>query len=137
MRLEAIAAARACLDTPFVHQGRIAGLALDCAGLGVHVMKVLGLPVVDFLGYGRNPHKGMLLDGMESQPALVRIPRSQSKAGDVLLIRIGSEPSHVAIQTGDDSIIHAYQTVGRVVEHRMDSHWRSTIVAAFEIVRPE
>ena len=28
-----IASARACLGTPFLHQGRIPGVALDCAGL--------------------------------------------------------------------------------------------------------
>ena len=32
-----IAIARACLGTPFRHQGRIPGVALDCAGLVVAV----------------------------------------------------------------------------------------------------
>ncbi|MBK8745664.1 MAG: peptidase P60, partial [Propionivibrio sp.] len=37
-----LAAARACIGTPFVHQGRIPGLALDCAGLVVAVAQAIG-----------------------------------------------------------------------------------------------
>jgi hypothetical protein len=42
-----IEAARECLGTPFRHQGRIVGEALDCAGVAVHVAERLGYGVLD------------------------------------------------------------------------------------------
>jgi cell wall-associated NlpC family hydrolase len=137
MREEAIAAARACIDTPFRHQGRIAGRALDCGGLGVHVLQSLELPVVDPTAYSRLPSQGQLLAILQSQPALRQVPREQAEPGDILLVRIGREPSHIAVQTGEYSIVHAYQPVGRVIEHGMDQTWRDSIVAAFQIVSQE
>lgn len=137
MRDEIVAAARSCLDTPFKHQGRVPGVGIDCAGLGVHVMYSLGLPYKDLRGYGPIPHEGRLKAILDMQPSFERIKKEQSEAGDILLIRIGKNPSHVAIQTGPESIIHAYQVVGRVVEHRMDAEWRKSIISAYRIVRPE
>jgi len=48
---EILAAARACLGTPFLHQGRIPGVALDCAGLVVAVAQAIGADYVDRTGY--------------------------------------------------------------------------------------
>lgn len=127
-----IAAARECLGTPFRHQGRIAGMGLDCAGLAVHVIRALGLPFTDERGYSRLPHKGRLQAAIDAQPSLARV--RDAAPGDVLLIRIGSEPSHVAIDCGE-TMIHAYQHVGRVCEHRLDEHWTGAIVQRYRITQ--
>ena len=42
-----LAAARAEIGTPFRHQGRVSGKALDCAGLICHVASVIGLEYFD------------------------------------------------------------------------------------------
>ena len=123
-----IAAARACIGTPFRHQGRIPGVALDCAGLVVAVAESVGAAYVDHAGYGRNPAHGMLESVLDAQPFLERV--FDRKPGDVLLMRFSGEPQHLAIFTGTN-IIHSYEAVGRVCEHRLASVWAARIVRTY------
>ena len=125
-----ITAARIHLGTPYRHQGRVPGLALDCAGLFVAVCHDLGLQVEDEEGYGRTPFKGLLEQCIDRQPFLTRVPREQMQAGDVLLMRFQTDPQHVAFHAGD-TMIHAYSNVGRVVEHRLADVWRARIVHVY------
>lgn len=127
---DVITAARAYLGVPFRHQGRTPPLALDCAGLFVQVCRDLGLPVIDEQGYGRNPWKGLLEQCIGRQPFLCRAPREQMQAGDILLMRFTVEPQHIAIHAGD-TMIHAYEHSGRVVEHRLADVWRARIVHVY------
>lgn len=121
-------AARSCLDTPFRHQGRIPGLALDCAGLVVSVAKEIGADYIDRPGYSRNPSGGLLESALDDQPCLERVTDRQP--GDVLLMRFAGEPQHLAIFTGDN-IIHSYESVGKVCEHRMADVWAVRIVRVY------
>lgn len=123
-------AARAYIDVPFKHQGRTPPLALDCAGLFVLVCRGLGLPVIDEQGYGRNPYKGLLEQCIERQPFLYRVPIAQMQAGDILLMRFDGEPQHIAIHAGE-TMIHAYEKSGRVVEHRLADVWRARVVRVY------
>lgn len=123
-----IAAARECVDTPFQHQGRIVGVALDCAGVAVHVFNRVGCEVDQPAAYSRTPHNAMLEYWADRQPFLMRATTPQ--AGDILLMRFGSEPQHVAVFTGEN-LIHAYESIGRAVEHRMDDKWRKRIVRVY------
>lgn len=125
---EIVAAARACLDTPFVHQGRIPGVALDCAGLVVAVAEAVGAEYVDHAGYGRNPANGLLESVLDAQPFLERV--FDRKPGDVLLMRFAGEPQHLAIFTGQN-IIHSYESVGKVCEHRLADVWAARIVRTY------
>lgn len=127
---DVVAAARAYLGVPFRHQGRTPPLVLDCAGLFVMVCRDLGLPVIDEQGYGRNPYRGLLEQCIERQPFLRRIPREEMGEGDVLLMRFDCAPQHIAIHAGQ-SMIHAYEQIGRVVEHRLAGAWRARIVHAY------
>lgn len=136
MRDEIIIAARACLDTPFKHQGRLAGVGLDCAGLAVHAIQSVGLPVSDLKGYGRVPNDGALKRIMDMQPSLVLIDSQEAEPGDILLIRVSNEPSHIAIMSDQATIIHAYEQVGRTCEHRLDADWQSRLVAAYRVTAP-
>ena len=128
-----IAAARAAIGTPFRHQGRTAGSGLDCVGLGAHVLTTLGIPYVDQEGYGRRPSEGRLEAALAGQPRLVKVPRSDLRAGDFLLMRFFKAPQHLAIFTGD-TVIHAWETAGKVCEHRLDDAWKKRIVAVYRIV---
>lgn len=127
-----IDAARACVDTPFHHQGRQPGVGLDCAGLLVVAMQSLGLSPLDRTDYSRTPHGGELESMLDAQPMLARVPIHDMHDGDVLLMRFEKEPQHLALHAGE-TIIHAYQTVGKVVEHRLDTRWRARIVRVYRV----
>ena len=123
-----IAAARETLETPFRHQGRIAGVGLDCAGVIAHVADRLGMHYDAPTNYGRTPYRGLLEATLDAQPCLERVPDMQ--AGDVLLMKWKAEPMHLAIWTGS-RIIHAYEGAGKCCEHGLDDAWRSRIVRAY------
>lgn len=125
-----VAAARSLLDTPFRHQGRLPGVALDCAGLVIAVARQLGLRHADQAGYGRIPANGLLEAALEAQPGLHRVALADRQPGDVLLMFFSREPQHLAIDAGD-TIIHSYCDVGKVVEHRLDASWESRIVRVY------
>lgn len=131
-----VAAARACMDTQFRHQGRLPGKGLDCAGLCVVALRAAGVEMRDVKAYGRVPNEGRLQQAIDAQPGLRRIALADADAGDVVLIRFGAEPSHVGILSAQDCIIHAYERIGRVVEHRIDETLKLQIVAAWRAQVP-
>lgn len=123
---EIIAAARAELGTPFAHQGRLPGKALDCAGLAVVVARHW-YDIDEPRAYGRSPHQGLLRQWVEAQ---LFVRPGLPVAGALLLMRFGVEPQHLAICAGD-TIIHSYAKVGRVVEHNFSDVWRARVVRAY------
>jgi len=123
-----IAHARETLGTPYQHQGRINGMALDCIGVAIYVAQKLGLDYLDLPAYGASPHKGLLEQMMDAQPCLVRVYEMQP--GDVLQMRFAKEPQHVAIWTGE-TIIHCSRDTGRVVECRLDDETRQKITKIY------
>ena len=125
-----IKAARACLDTPFKHQGRLPGRALDCAGLIVAVAQAIGADYRDVAGYGRSPAGNLLQSKLDEQPCLHGVPVLERQPGDVLLMRFTGDPQHLAIDAGDN-IIHSYAQVGKVCEHRMADVWAARIVRVY------
>ena len=136
-REDIVAAARALIGTPFVHQGRRPRVALDCAGLVVAVADEVGIAALDQRGYGRRPSNGLLESALDGQPCLARIAPSEMQPGDVLLMRVVRDPQHLAIFAGynpmceSETIIHAEIGAGKVCEHRLDDTWRSRIVRVY------
>lgn len=127
---QVIDSARAMIGTPFLHQGRIPGVALDCAGLVVAVARQLGFDPVDVAGYSRTPFHGQLESHVAAQSCLEEVPLPQIAPGAIVVMRFTKEPQHLAIYAGD-TIIHSYETVGQVCEHALSSAWRARIVRAF------
>lgn len=131
-RAAILRAARALKGTPFQHQGRLAGVALDCIGLPVLVARAVGyIDAVPPADYGRRP------DGVRLERALAdHLDRHDGPPlpGDVVLMTWRTMPMHVAI-VGDAaepfSLIHAYAGAGKVVEHVADEAWRKRILASF------
>lgn len=130
-----VAFARETLGTPWQHQGRVAGLALDCAGVPVHVGKRLGMSFEDLTNYGRLPVPHEMKRLLDAN--LVHVPRGQMQIGDVAWIRFANLPQHFGIigdyLYGGLSLIHAFNGVGldRVGEHRLDRVWAARIVGVW------
>lgn len=112
-----IIAARQALGTPFLHQGRQVGRGMDCAGLYVYICQQLGLPHRDAVGYPRSPYDGELERQLDAQPCLRRIALADAGPGDLLVIRYGRAPQHIAIRSYLGCVIHASSDHGGVVEH--------------------
>jgi cell wall-associated NlpC family hydrolase len=134
-RAEIVAIARSLVGTPYAHQGRVAGLSLDCAGVPVFIAKAIGFPVEDFIAYGRLPVPAQMRAKLDEH--LDRVPKAGMQIGDVVWIRFESEPQHLGILAdyahGGFSLIHANNGGGKhgVVEHRLDEAWARRIVAVW------
>ncbi len=128
---EIVAYARECVGTPFHHQGRVCGVGLDCAGVVCHVAERGGIPYDTIINYGRRPNSGQLESIANSQEKLEQV-QGELKPGDILLIRFGKDPQHLAVYTGN-SIIHAYETVKKCVEHGLDEQWKKRIVSVYRL----
>lgn len=125
--------ARECIGTPFVHQGRIVGIGMDCPGPLVHALKGLGLPFNDDKGYPRRPFDGMLEKILDAEPSLKRIPNAAMQPADVLVCRIKKAPQHLMIYTGS-TVIHSYSDTGRVVEQSATA-WLRHITHVYRIIK--
>lgn len=117
-------AARACLGTPFYHQGRVAGIGLDCIGLVIHAVKQVGLAVEDVDDYGREPQGDTLHHALISHGFVVV---DDIVPGDVLLFRFNGAPQHVGLAVSWDAMVHSYAPIGRVVETGLGETWRRRI----------
>lgn len=130
-----IATARSAIGTPFMHQGRMVGKGLDCVGLPLYVADQFGIVCTDVIGYPRRPVGGMLEEAFDAHVdsgILIRVNVTEMLAGDFLMMSFSREPQHMAIYTGEN-IIHAYQPVGKVCEHRLDATWRARIVRVYRL----
>ena len=145
-RTQIVEEARKWKGTVFHHQGRLICQGknkggVDCIGLLVGVCKGLAisdnagvlLHQFDRIDYAREPQGNLLRDGLSKH--FTNVEPSTVKAGDILLFKMALQPQHIAIVTDvcgkDIFIIHAWQPVGKVVEHRISGSWINRIVAAY------
>jgi cell wall-associated NlpC family hydrolase len=126
-----VAAARAAINTPFRHQGRIVGRGIDCAGLAIHAFSTAGVDSIDRIGYPRRAGGSMLEDALDSQPGIKRT-YGDPVAGDLLLMRFDGDPQHLAICAGA-TIIHAWAVARKVCEHDFTAEWRSHVVRVYRV----
>lgn len=117
---KAITAARACIGTPFVAQGRLPQAGLDCAGLVIHALRTGGLSPTDHHGYTLPPQPYDIFRTLaESQ--LVQV--ETISPGAVLLFRFHGQAQHLALACDGHNMIHAFAPVGRVVETSIGATW--------------
>lgn len=116
---EIVAAARGWVGVPFRHQGRDREAGVDCVGLVIVVAQELGLVPANFErnDYGRLPTRGEL-----DAKIMQHCTPTELTPGCVCAIRWNKELAHVAIFTGD-TLIHSYESVGKVVEHGFRGRW--------------
>lgn len=140
-----VQAARALIGSPFMHQGRLAGIALDCIGVPMVAGRSVGLlePDFEFSAYAREPSNGLLplemakkllvvCSSLAALPHKLPVSLGHIKHGDILLFRFLTEGQHVGVYNAQGStIIHAYQPIGRCVEHGLDGKWQRRLAAVF------
>ncbi|MBD2694438.1 NlpC/P60 family protein [Anabaena catenula] len=125
-KLEIVTTAREWLGTPYHHQARAKGVGVDCIGLVLGVLKELGVYTFDFTDYDRTPDSTVLQSLLEEHCTQTDNP----EPGDIHLFRIKRNPQHVGL-CSDIGLIHAYQGVGKVVEHTLDEFWQRRIIKSF------
>lgn len=134
-RKEIIAHARTWVDTPYRHQGRVKGKAIDCIGMVWGVWNDLGLPAITIpANYTESPRGDMVLRNADAH--LVAVDRPMAP-GDVVVLWGFSrdEPQHFAIVGEYGSrltMIHAFSKRGKVVEHGWEPFWQKRFVRAYE-----
>jgi len=121
-RAAIVAEARSWIGTPWVASGSAKGVGANCLGFLAGVARNAGLvdlaeAFAPYRGFAVPPQPSALLRGLRRQ--LVGIAPAQARAADLLLFDLGDGLRHVAMLTEPGTIIHAYQTKGRVVEHRL------------------
>jgi NlpC/P60 family putative phage cell wall peptidase len=132
-----VAEARTWLGVPWLHQGWRKEIGCDCIGLVRGVGHALGLfdasdenPVnARFIGYPREPNPAL----MRAALALYLFPAERHAIwpGDVLWLRFDGEPRHLAILADGGNVIHALESVGKVVEHRLDERWAQRCIGSW------
>ena len=129
-----IEAARFCIGTPFHHQGRMAGMGLDCIGLVIHALAAVGVNVQDNTQYGRQPDAQALHDALLAH-GFVRCAdcydEQAVQAGDIALFRFHGAAEHVGILSSKDSIIHAFAPARKVVETEMGTTWQTRCLGLY------
>jgi hypothetical protein len=120
--MEVVREARRWIGTPFVHQGR-SRHGVDCIGLIVCVRAAFdGFPegMREIRNYRRRPADGLLLDRVRHYCSQLTEPEPAA----LVLVQWPKDatPSHTMLCAGD-TVIHAYQRVGRVVEVGYRAHW--------------
>ena len=134
-RAEVVARARSWCGTRWQHQGRLQGVGVDCVGLIAEAGRDV-LSVDEAANYQRRPDGVTLKAKLEQY--LTPIALADIQPGDVLLFATSGRPDHVGLvgdypAAGELSLIHAYVKLRKVVEHRLDDHWKRQAVAAYRI----
>lgn len=128
------------MDTPFVTQGRVGFLALDCVGLVIVSCQIAGLSpeyVSDY--HFSSDYSAMLLEYMASNAA--ELAMDDIVPGSVLLFWLSKRhlPRHVGIVVPGSGLgtplnfVHTSESVARVVESALDAKWQRHIHSAWGI----
>ncbi len=134
-RGEVVRLARAMIGTPYRHQGRVPGRALDCVGLLICVANAAGLEdAFDCTNYPKYPLNAEVGKSLAAKAALVPGGLGEARDADIALFTDQQWATHtgwLATQNGQRSVIHAYALARCVVEHPLDSDWRRRVVAVY------
>lgn len=135
-RLAIIDEARTWTGTPYHHQASLKGVGVDCVGLINGVGIETGMMTIDpvlwrqYAGYSRTPNPHKMRKGMHE--FLISIEAGAQLPGDIVWIKWREDmPMHLAIlgidKTGRETLIHANNDFGRVVEHGFTKEWQDRV----------
>lgn len=144
-RAQVVAEARSWIGTKYLHQAEMKGVGADCGGLIRGVSVALGLIPENYKemmpaeihGYARRPDGSLGRELCDLYWTPIAVDSIQP--GDLVLFSYGKVgvPHHIGIIAdypgGELAVIHALGPLGpkKVVEHRLDSVWRSRAIAAY------
>ena len=127
--------ARELVGSPYVHQGRMKGVGIDCLGVVIWAAQNLGLDITDVSNYPRNP------DGTMKDKIAAVCPTIQIQPGALLVFAISEYPQHCGIVSSYQppyssfgeglGLIHAWDIADQVVEHWLNDEWRDRIVGCY------
>lgn len=137
-RMDVVTQAREWIGTPFQHQQRTKGVAVDCAGLVIGVARELGLvaPEFDVSGYARQPDGVSLLRWCDEY--MDRVKQDDMQPGHVVVVAYDKAPGHMGIlgnyAHGGLSIIHALiKPANEVIETRLMFSRAMRFVGAYNL----
>ena len=125
--------AREYIGTKFLHRGRDKKRGIDCIGLWICVLHDLDITQDEYTRYGKYPKPKIARKEIDKYFNKILI--KDIEAGDMLYIKMRKLPQHFAVYTNTDSIIHAFEMVGKCVESRYDKEWKDKTVEAYRIRR--
>lgn len=122
-RQKIVEAARTYLGTPFMHQGRMRGVGIDCAGLLTCVSYDVGMGDVRITDYTRQPNPARFRD--TTREYLEPVQFTELAPGDVLTFSIAGVEQHygLLVDVNPKRFVHAYQSVGKCVEQELTLPW--------------
>lgn len=134
-RADIISYARETTDTPWVHQGRMPHVGIDCAGVVLYVARRAGVTDFEPPPYDRHARWEDFLGYFQQH--LPQIEINDARPGDVLIFRQEKYPCHCGIMTSPDPdgtprFIHGYALRRKVTEERYTADWRKLTRAAFK-----
>lgn len=120
------------VDTPFVHQGRLCGVGVDCVGVVIGVAKKLSLSDYDIRAYHMLPDAESMR--RELMANLDPVPFADMQVGDVLWFRVETDPQHLGILVEPGIMVHAsnHPIVRKVIRQRIEGYWRSRLTGVFK-----
>lgn len=126
--------ARAWIGTPYRHQGRHKGRAIDCIGLIIGVGADLGVTIKAPTNYSESPSGEMLV--READQQFITPAHTEMAPGDIAVLWGWSrnEPQHFAIVGNFGprlTMIHAFSKRRQVVEHGFDDFWSKRFVRLY------
>lgn len=108
------AAAESLVGTPFRLHGRDVGRGLDCVGLVVVALKLIGRGAPAVQGYGiRNLEYESFLAVLD--PAGFVPIKGPLATGELVIVRPGPAQLHLLVAAHSGGFVHAHAGLGRVV----------------------
>lgn len=137
LRQDIVRAARAYVDTPFVHQGRTRR-GIDCIGLVWNVARDCGYDFEMINAYSASPSGTKVI--ADANKALIQPERQgwdNLKPGDIMIVWGWQRnvPQHFAFvgeMGGALTMIHAFAKAGKVIEHRLIPFWKERFMGNWQ-----
>lgn len=124
--------ARKWLTVPFYHTGRNK-YGVDCCGLIICTLHGLGL----YTDFDDRNYSFVVPDGRMRKCIDMfcdELPLdNELQIGDIILMRVAGHQQHIAIYTGNNCMIHSYQSAKCVAEHIITKQWHNRIIGKFKL----
>jgi cell wall-associated NlpC family hydrolase len=121
--------ARSWIDTPWVHNHRVKGQGVDCINFIAACAETVGiyLPIPVF--YEKNPEQDYLMEAMGFY--LRPLQQKTPTIGNIVAFNYCGIIHHVAIASGENTIIHASAQHHRVLEQEITKQQERRIVDCY------